>query len=131
MAWGSLESSSQLSLSGSWQTVQRSAADWEVTLNPGELAVVTLEYNPQATPTEYLHVIISRTADGTLYESDNVAPIRYVIQNDDDPGVLEVEVAGCYGFKIRAALFDTDGTAGGDDTGSTLDVDIRKDGVSI
>lgn len=131
MAWGSLESSTQLALSGSWQTVQRSAADWEVTLNPGELAQVVLDYNPQATPTEYLHVIISRTADGALYESDDVAPMRYVIRNDDDPGVLTIQVAGCYGFKVMAALFDTDGTAGGDDTGSTLDVDIRKDGVSV
>lgn len=131
MAWGSLESSTQLSLSGSWQTVQRSAADWEVTLNPGEMAQVVLDYNPQTTPTEYCHVIISRTADGTLYESDDVAPMHYVITNDDDPGVRSISVAGCYGFQVRAALFDTDGTAGGDDTGSTLDVDIRKDGVSV
>lgn len=131
MAWGSLESSTQLTLSGSWATVQRSAADWEVTLNPGELAQVTLDYNPQATPTEYCHVVISRTADGTLYETDEQAPYHFIIDNDEDPGVLCVTISGCYGFKVRAALFDTDGTAGGDDTGSTLDVDIRKDGVSI
>lgn len=131
MAWGTLLSSTQLSLSGSWQTVQRSAADWEITLNPGELAQVVLDYNPQATPTEYCHVLISRTADGTVYETDNVGHMLYVIQNDDDPGILSIEVTGVYGFKIRAALFDTDGTVGGDDTGSTLDVDVRVDGVSV
>ena len=131
MAWGATESSDQLALSGAWQTVQRSSADWEVTLNPGELAQVVLNYNPQTTPTEYCHIIIERTADGTLYESEDVAPLHYVIENTDDPGVLSVDVVGCYGFRVRAALFDVDGTAGGDDTGSTLDVDIRKDGVSI
>lgn len=131
MAWGTLLSSTQFALSGSWATVQKDAADWEVTLNPGELAQVVLDYNPQATPTEYCHVVISRTADGTLYETDNVAPMHYIIRNTDDPGVLAIPVHGCYGFKIRAALFDTDGTAGGTDTGSTLDVDVRLDGVSI
>jgi len=131
MAWGSLGSSDSLTLSGSWQTVQQSSSDWEITLNPGEMAQVVLDYNPQSTPTEYCHVIIARTADGTLYESEDVAPMEYVIANDDDPGVLSVEVAGCYGFIVRAALFDTDGTAGGSDTGSTLNVDVRLNGVSL
>jgi len=133
MAWGSLLSSTQLSLGASYSTVQRSAVDWEVTLNPGELAQVVLDYNPQATPTENCDVIISRTADGTLYESDGEA-IRYIIEGDnaetDDPAIRTIEVVGCYGFKVRARLRDTDDTAGGTDT-ATLDVDIRLDGVSV
>lgn len=134
MAWGSLESATQLSLSGTYATVQRSAADWEVTLNPGEIAQVMLDFNPQATPTENCDVIISRTADGTTYESDGEA-LRYIIEaanrESDDPAIRSITIAGVYGFKIRARVRDTDDTAGGDDTGSTLDVDIRKDGVSI
>lgn len=129
MAWGSLESSAQLSLTGTHQTVQRSAADWGVTLNPGELAQVVLTYDPQATPTEDCEVLISRTADGTLYESDANA-LRYVIPREDDPSILSVEVVGVYGFRVRARLIDPDGTAGGDDT-ATLDVDVRRDGVSV
>lgn len=134
MAWGSLESSTQLALGATYATVQRSAADWEVTLNPGEIAQVMLDFNPQATPTENCDVIISRTADGTLYESDGEA-LRYIIEASnreaDDPAIRSITIAGVYGFKIRARVRDTDDTAGGDDTGSTLDVDIRKDGVSI
>lgn len=79
MAWGSLESATQLSLSGTYATVQRSAADWEVTLNPGEIAQVMLDFNPQSTPTENCDIIISRTADGTTYESDGEA-LRYIIE---------------------------------------------------
>ncbi len=134
MAWGSLESSTQLSLTGSYQTVQRSAADWEVTLNPGELAQVVFDFNPEATPTENCDIIIQRTADGTLYESDGEA-LREIIEYDnsesDDPAVRSVTIAGVYGFRVRARLRDTDDTAGGDDSGSTLDVDVRKDGVSL
>lgn len=134
MAWGSLESSTQLSLTGSYQTVQRSAADWEVTLNPGELAQVILDYNPEATPSENCDVIISRSADGTVWESDGEA-LREIIQysnaEGDDPAIRSIEIAGCYAFRVRARLRDTDDTAGGDDSGSTLDVDVRKDGVSI
>lgn len=134
MAWGSLESSTQLSLTGSYQTVQRSAADWELTLNPGEIAQVVFDYNPESTPSENCDIIIQMTPDGTIYESDGEAQ-RYIIEyanaESDDPAIRSVTISGVYGFRIRARLRDTDDTAGGDDTGSTLDVDVRKDGVSI
>lgn len=134
MSWGSLLNSTQLSLTGSYQTVQRSAADWEITLNPGELAQIIFDYNPEATPSEDCDIVIQRTADGTLYESDGEG-IREIIEFDnresDDPAVRSVEISGVYGFRIRARLRDPDDTAGGDDSGSTLDVDVRLDGVSI
>lgn len=134
MAWGTLESATQLTLTGSYQTVQRSAADWEVTLNPGELAQIIVDFNPETTPSENLDLLICRTADGTTYESDGEA-LRYIIEYDnresDDPAIRSIEIAGVYGFKIRARVRDTDDTAGGDDTASTVDIDIRKDGVSI
>lgn len=134
MAWGTLLSSTQLALTGTYQTVQRSAADWELTLNPGELAQVVFDYNPESTPTENCDIIISRTADGTLYESDGEA-LRYILSyanaESDDPVVRSIELVGVYGFKVRARLRDTDDTAGGDDTGSTLDIDVKLDGVSV
>jgi len=134
MAWGTLLNSTQLALTGSYQTVQRSAADWEITLNPGELAQIVFDYNPEATPTENCDIVIERTADGTLYESDGEA-IREIIEfsnsESDDPAVRSVEITGVYGFKVRARLRDTDDTVGGDDSGSTLDVDVRLDGISI
>lgn len=136
MAWGTLESSTQLALTGTYQTVQNpgDTGDWELTLNPGELATIMFDYNPEATPSENCDIIICATADGTLYESDGEAQ-REIIEFDnsenDDPAARGRTIAGEYGFIIRARLRDTDDTAGGDDIGSTLDVDIRKDGVSI
>ena len=134
MAWGTIESSTQLSLTGSYQTLQRSAADWEITLNPGEIAQVMLDYNPEATPSENCDIIIQKTADGTLYESDGEAErhiIEYSNSEGDDPAVRSVTIAGVYGFRIRARLRTPADAAGGSDSGSTLDVDVRKDGVSI
>lgn len=134
MAWGSLLSSTQLTLTGSYQTVQRSAADWELTLNPGELAQVIFDFNPQGTPTENCDIIVQMTADGTLYESNGEA-MRPIISYDnaesDDPAVRSISIAGVYGFRIRARVRDPDDTAGGDDTTSTLDVDVKLDGVSV
>lgn len=134
MAWGSLESSTQLTLTGSYQTVQRSAADWEVTLNPGELAQIMVDFNPQGSATEDCDLIIQRTPDGTIYESDGEA-LRYIISHDnnesDDPAKRSIEITGVYGFQIRARVRDPDDTAGGDDTTSTVDIDIRKDGISL
>lgn len=134
MAWAALESATQLTLTGSYQTIQRSAADWEVTLDPGEIAQLMFDFNPQASATENCDIIIQLTPDGTIYESDGEAQ-RYIIEynnsESDDPAKRSVTIAGVYGFQIRARVRDTDDTAGGDDTSSTLDVDIRKDGVSI
>lgn len=134
MAWGSLLSSTQLTLTSSYQTVQKDAADWEITLNPGEVAQVILDFNPEVTPTENCDVIISVTADGTLYESDGEAErriIEYSNREADDPAIRSIEMVGVYGFKIRARTRDTDDTVGGDDSASSLDVDVRLDGVSI
>lgn len=134
MAWGSLLSATQLSLSGSYQTVQRSAADWEITLNPGESAVVTLNYSRDATtPTEDCQVLIQRTADGTTYEGDELAPMVWLDEDDADGSndvILTITVSHVWGFRIRARLRDDDDTAGGDDT-ATLDVDIVKNGISV
>lgn len=136
MAWGSLLSATQHDLDGAsaYETIQRSAADWEITLNPGELAQVVIKYTPEATPSEDLDVIIPLTADGATYESDGEAQrhlIEYANSESDDPVIRSITIAGVYGFMVRVRLRDTDDTAGGDDVGSVADVDIRVDGVSI
>jgi hypothetical protein len=54
MAWGSVTTSAHMNLSGTFQTVQASAVDLKVELNPGERAHVQLAYEPQdSTPTEH------------------------------------------------------------------------------
>lgn len=42
MGWIAVETSDALTLSGAYQTAQKSAADWSQNLNPGEWCVVTL-----------------------------------------------------------------------------------------
>ncbi len=125
MAWGTSETSTALTLTSSWQTVQRSAADWEITLNPKETANVLLTYNPQASPTDTLEVAITKSPDqGTEWESDEYAfPIS--MGNTPDPGKIQIEVTGCRTFRIRARL------TGATDTTSTLTVEVEKDGVSV
>lgn len=130
MAWGSLLSSTQLTLDENYDTVLRSAVDWEIELNPGEIAQVVFDFNPEATPSENCDIVIPVTADGTLYETDGEAQ-RHIIEFAEDPAIRSVTIAGVWGFKIRARVRDTDDTEGTDDTASTLDVDIRVDGVSI
>ncbi len=133
MTWSS-ESSTQLTLTGSHQTVQRSAADWAVTLNPCEEALITFDFNPQASATENCDIRILRSGDNTLFETDGEG-LRVVLSFDndesDDPVVATVKISGVRAFKIRARVRDTDDQGGGTDTSSTLDVDVAKNGVSL
>ena len=134
MAWGSKGTTSALTLDGNYDTVQESAADKEWTLNPGELAQIILDVDFQASPTENADIIIQKTVDGTEYESDGEAD-RYIIEaanrETDDPAERSISIAGCFGFRIRARVRDTDDTAGGGDTSTTLTVHYRLDGVSV
>ena len=125
MAWSASTTSDSLTLTSSWQTVQASSADLEITLNPRETAVVMLEYNPQASPSDTLEVAFPKSVDdGTEWESDDLA-YAVAIGNDNDPGKLAVEISGCETFRVRAKL------TGSTDTTSTLVVEYQTDGVSV
>lgn len=133
MAWGSKSTSTALTLTSSYQTVQESAADMEISLNPGESCIVILDADFETTPTEDCDVLIQRSVDGTEYESDGEAE-RHIIsvanRESDDPAERAVWVNECHTFRVRARTRDTDDTAGGDDAASTLTVHYRKDGIS-
>jgi len=121
MAWASVETSDALTLSGSYQTVQKSTADWVQNLNPGESCVVTLKFDPQTTPTENVLVgFYSSPDDGTTYDSDDSPFMAVLLENGSDPNTRSLTVRGMEQFRLRAKLLNTDGTAGGTDTGSTL-----------
>jgi len=134
MAWGTKGTSTALTLGATYGTVQESAADKEWTLNPGELAQLIFDADFQTTPTENADIIIQKTVDGTEYESDGEAH-RIIIEaanrETDDPAERSISITGCYGFRVRARVRDTDDTAGGTDTGTTLTVHYRLDGVSV
>ena len=133
MAWGTKGTSTALTLTGTYQTVQESAADLEITLNPGEGCSVIFDVDFETTPTEDCDVIIVKSPDGTEYESDGEAE-RHIIEvanrESDDPAERHVWITDCHTFKIDARVRDTDDTAGGDDTASTLTVHYRLNGIS-
>ena len=129
MAWGAVVESDSLSLTGSYQDVQDSAADMIVQLNPGEIAHVQFEYNPGAGPTEHCEVHVLSSPDGTNY--DSVPYDAFTLSFTPDPNLASLTVRGIRQFKIEAALVDTDGSAGGDDSGSTLIVRVIKNGVNL
>ena len=125
MAWSASTTSDSLTLTSSWQTVQESSADMEITLNSRETAVVMLKYDPQASPTDTLEVAFPVSVDdGTEWESDAHA-LQVEMDNGTDPGSKKVEISGCETFRIRARL------TGSTDTTSTLVVKYQTDGVSV
>ncbi len=134
MSWGSTTASTALTLTGSYQTVQESAADLTLALNPGESASLMLDADFQGTPTEDVDILIVKSPDGTEWESDGEAErliISVANRETDDPAERHVLVSGCHTFKIRARVRDTDDSAGGTDTTSTLTVHHAVDGISI
>ncbi len=132
MAWASLITSTTLALTGSLQTVQLSAADMELELLSFEEAHIQFDFNPQGTPTEYCEVLIQTApqdiAGSPTFDTDNVSFQRIVIENSVDPGLKSIVLRGIRTFRFRAQLIDTDGTAGGTDTGD-LTVRIRRNAV--
>ena len=136
MAWSLATTSDILTLTGSYQTVQRSGADMVITLNPGETANIMLEFSPQAPPTENCDVAILTSGDGTKFDVPSEVT-RHILSFQDRDGntltsvVRNVEVAGVQMIKIQARVRDTDDTIGGTDTSSTLVASYTTDGVSI
>jgi hypothetical protein len=134
MAWATKGTSDALTLDGSYDTILESSSTKTWTLNPGEQATLILDVDFQATPTENADIVILRSVDGTEFETVGEAE-RYVIlaanRETDDPAERHIVVGGCYGFRVQGRVRDTDDTAGGDDTGTTLTVHYRLDGVSL
>lgn len=134
MAWGTKGTSTALTLGAAYATVQESAADLEISLNPGEGCLVILDVDFQTTPTEDGDILIQRSVDGTEFESDGEAE-RHIIsvanRETDDPAERSIWVDSCHTFRIRGRVRDTDDSAGGTDTTSTLTVHYRKNGISV
>lgn len=129
MAWGAVTTSDALTLSGSYQIVQESAANMVINPSPGETMHVQLDFNPQTTPTEWCEFILETSPDETNW--DVVAFDAGVLNDDTDPNLMSFLIRDVFAFRIKAKLIDTDGTAGGDDTGSTLTVRVRGNGISL
>ena len=126
MTWSVLTGTS-LTLTGTLATVQRSAADWEITLLSREIAHIQFQFNPEASPTEDCLIEIQTSPDGgTTW--DTIAYTTLVIDNGTDPNHASIVLVGIRTFRIQAAVLDTDGTAGGDDTASALVVDVAQNG---
>ena len=132
--WATALVSTQLALSGSWQTVQRAAADWELAVPADQIANVLFKFGPEATPTEFCRIAACASPDdGTDFESPESASAQKTLNFEDSVGtdyttsvtnnggmVLE----GGRKYRFQARLFDPDGAAGGTDTGSKLDIEV-------
>ena len=114
--------STTLALTGTFQIVQRSAADWELDLDPFEEAHIQFEFNPQTTPTELCQIDIQSSPDdiGGSPVFDDVAFAPIILPNSPDPVNRSIVLRGPRSFRFSAALIDTDGTVGGDDTGDLV-----------
>ena len=125
MAWAGELQSTSLTLTSSFQTVQRSAADWKVSLNPGETAAILVEFNPQASPVDELEFVIEASTDGgTTFESDESA-IGYTVPVTPDPHNFFVLYAGPPLFRIRAKQ-----TASTDTTNAVI-FSVNRNGVNV
>lgn len=131
MTWQAVQTATQLALTGTLQTVQESAADIEIPLNPYEVVHVQINYTAEASPTEDCLVnILASTADDAA-NPDDVPYMSVVVPFLASTAQRKsISVTGVRSFTIEAALLDTDGSPGGDDVGSTLDITIRSNGVA-
>lgn len=138
MPWDTALAADQLTITGTAALVQRSAADWEIDLEPEEKAHVQFEYQRHlTTPTEDAWIAIETSPDGgTTW--DNVPFDVVVLDEDDAVSNLVIQsyiVEGPRRFRLKAKLVDDDLTPGGDDaTGDgnkpLLDVTISTNGVA-
>lgn len=132
MTWRTQLVSDTLALTGTLATVQDGAVDMELELASFEEAHIQFDFNPQATPTEYCEVLVETATEdiaGTpLWDTDNAPFQRVVLTNDVDPTRKSIVLRGVRAFRFRAALINTDGTAGGTDTGDLI-VRVRRNNV--
>lgn len=85
VGWGTNQDSDSLTLTSSYQTVQLSAADWEIDLEPNQIASILVKFDPQASPTDDLEIKFAKSLDGgTDYESDDLA-FGFQVLNTPDP----------------------------------------------
>lgn len=120
--WGTAVSSTALTLTGSYATVQHAAADLEIEVEPNEVLHALFDFDPQAAATEDGQVEIQASPDASNWDTDDNGIMAFTMSKDDDPSKRSVSLFGHRYYRFRAKVVDTDGTAGGDDTTSTLTV---------
>ena len=129
MAWAAVQTSTALVLTGTFQTIQQSAADMVTQLNPGEEAVVQLDFNPEASPTDDCEFrVLTSPDDGTTW--DTVAYIGGSISYTTDPNIATFVVRGVERFKVQARVIAPTGAASADTT-SEVTARIRRNGVDL
>ncbi len=125
MAWGTNELSTSLTLTSSFQTVQRSATDWEIALNPGESAFIIARFDPETTPVDELEFVLEGSNDGgTVFESDE-SSYGFTVPVTPDPHNFGFQFAGPRLFRIRAKQ------TGAVDTTNAVIFEVSKNGVNL
>lgn len=124
MAWASaVPASPQLtSITSTMQFFTFGAVN--VTLNPGEIAHVSVDVNFVSSPTDNATVwVLASPDDGTNY--DDTPYMAFEIDKSIDPDQVSFLVSGVKSFKVGVKA------SGATDTHTSADAFIRKNGVSI
>lgn len=100
VGWASAGTSTGLTLTNSYQDVQESAADLEITLDPNQFVELQIEVNFQASPTDDGEwQILSSPDGGTTYDTDPIDSGQ--IDNGTDPARQTTRIFGVHTIKIQ------------------------------
>lgn len=95
-----------------------------VSLNPGEVAHVEVEYDPPTTPTDDLVVAVQTTLDGDSENWDDEPYLVFTIPNTPDPCKRSFTISQVYRWRLVFYM------TGSTDTTGTATAHYRTDGVS-
>lgn len=120
MSWGSKVSATQLT-----NITTEQFFDEVVTLNPGEVIVCEVEFNPPTTPTDDLLVSLYGTLDDSSENWDDTPFLTRTISRAIDPDKASFSVRDRYKFRVGVQRTGTT------DTITSADFSYRKNGVNL
>jgi hypothetical protein len=123
MAWSAVTVSDALTLTTSLASVQASAVEMVVNLNPRELCQVQFDVDSNGTTDDVDWEIQSSPDDGTTWDNLPLLSGRIDVTSSSVDQTLTVQVMGVEQFRVQGKK------TGATDT-ITLKVRYRKDGVS-
>lgn len=103
--WSSVTDGDDMTVnSTTWVTAQDGAADVELTPAANEEVHVSVEYNPQATPTDTFEFRVQTTVAATSIEWDTVPVLAFAMDNGNDPGYRSFVISGYYKVRFQGRL---------------------------
>jgi hypothetical protein len=105
VGWGSVVDCDDMTInSTTWVVAEDGAADVELTLAANQEVHVSVEYNPQATPTDTFEFKVSTTVAATSIEWDTSPVLAFALGNTPDPGYRSFVIGGYYKMRFEGRL---------------------------